>query len=161
MTYRAADEVRAMRVQITTEVDTPVDPDRIRDALLDFSDKRLETWSRSLDPATFEVHSVGETSAEVTEGSKRPFVWSRERYVWEQPNVITWTSLESNFCEPGSHVAMRIEPNDDGGTHLTVTWDRTPANWRGRLYLFPVKLGGRRLLGLATKLALKTIDEAD
>lgn len=150
-----------MRVQITTEVDTPIGPDRIRSALLDFSDNRLTTWSRTLDPSTYEVHHVNETSAEVTEGSKRPFVWSRERYVWDDPTRITWTALESNFCEPGSHVGMIVEPADGGGTHLTVTWDRTASNWRGRLYLLPVKLGGNRLLGWATKQALKAIDGAD
>ena len=159
--YRAIHEAAAVRIQITTAVDTHVAPDRIRDALLDFSDQRLVTWSRTLDPATYEVHHVGDTSAEVTEGSKRPFVWSRERYVWEQPDLITWTAVESNFCEPGSHIAMHLEPRDDGGTHLTVTWDRTPSNWRGRLYLYPIKLGGSRLLNWATRQALKAIDEAD
>lgn len=150
-----------MRVRITTEVETPIGPDRIRAALLDFSDKRLVTWSKTLDPATYEVHHVGETSAEVTEGSKRPFVWSRERYVWEDQRRITWTTLESNFCEPGSHVAMILDPSDGGGTNLTVTWDRTASNWKGRLYLLPIKLGGSRLLGWATRQALKAIDEAD
>ena len=149
-----------MRIRITTEFDTDIGPDRIRTALIDFSDKRLDTWSRTLDPATYRVHHVGDTSAEVTEGSKRPFVLSRERYVWDEPTRITWTTLESNFCEPGSHVEMILDPAEDGGTRLTVTWDRTPSNWRGRLYLLPVKLGGRRLLGWATRQALKAIDDA-
>ena len=107
------------------------------------------------------MHHIGETSAEVTEGSKRPFVWSRERYEWADARRITWTALESNFCEPGSHVEMLLDPAEGGGTHLTVTWERTASNWRGRLYLFPVKLGGRRLLGWATRQALKAIDVTD
>jgi hypothetical protein len=149
------------RVRVTAEVATSIGPDRIRDALRDFSDARLQTWSRTLDPATYEVHHVGETSAEVTEGSKRPFVWSRERNVWKDPNRITWTALESNFCAPGSHDEMVLNPTENGGTDLTVTWDRTPSNRGGRLYLFPVKLGGSRLLAWATRQALRAIEEAD
>ena len=149
-----------MRVQIHTEVDTDVAPDVIRNALLDFSPRRLEVWKETLDPATYEVHWIEETSAEVTEGTARPKVWSRERYDWSHPTTITWTAQESNFCTPGSHVAMDIRPLPDGGTHLTVTWDRSPSNLRGRLWLGGAAIGGRRLLTWATRRALETIAAA-
>ena len=149
-----------MRVTITTSVYTDVSPERIREALLDFSEKRLVTWSRSLDPATYEVHEVGDTWAVVTEGTKRPFVWSKERYVWGEDHRIVWTTTESNFCTPGSHVSMDIVPNETGGSRVHVVWDRTAANLRGRVNLAVIRLGGTRLLRWATRKSLSDVAQA-
>jgi hypothetical protein len=143
-----------MRVTIHTELDTDVPSELIREALLDFTDRRLATWAKTLDPETYQVHWVGDTSAEVTEGSARPKVWSRERYDWSEPDTISWTTQESNFCTPGSRVVMQINPLLDGGSHIAVTWDRSPSNLRGGIYLGGAALGGRRLLTWATTRAL-------
>jgi len=149
-----------MTIHIQAEVDTDLAPETIRAAVLDFTDRRLEIWEKTLDPKTYEVHWVDETSAEVTEGSARPFVWSRERYDWSDPTLVTWTTQASNFCVPGSHIAMDVVPRGDGGTRLSVTWERTPSNLKGRLYLGIAALGGRRLLTWATKQALGNIRAA-
>ena len=148
-----------MRVRLETEVETDVSPDLIRTALLDFSDRRPAIWPQ-LDPKTYRVHWVDETSAEVTEGSPFPKVWSREHYDWSHPTVITWTAVESNFCTPGSHIAMNITPLGDGGSRLHVTWDRTAANMRGRMNLGIVRLGGDRLLRWATQRSLADVARA-
>ena len=104
-----------MRVTLTATVETDVSPDVIRRALLDFSDERPDRWP-TLDPKTYEVHWVGETAAELTEGSPFPKVWSREHYDWSHPTIISWTARESNFCVPGSHVSMDIQPKPSGGS---------------------------------------------
>ncbi len=145
-----------MRVQLNAEVDTDVPVDVIRDALLDFSPRRLEIWARTMDPDAYVVHEIGDTWADVTEGNRFPKLWSRERYDWSQPNTISWISQESDFCEPGSGITMVITPNPDGGSHVVVTWDRTPSNLKGRLWLFGPKLGGNRMLRWATRQAIKT-----
>ena len=145
-----------MRVTLTTTVETDVPADTIRRGLLDFSDERPDRWPQ-LDPKTYEVHWVKETSAEVTEGSPLPKVWSRERYDWSHPTIITWTAQESNFCTPGSHVLMDIRPRPDGGSTVRITWDRTAANLRGRLNLAVVRLGGARLLKWATTRSLADV----
>jgi hypothetical protein len=150
-----------MRVAITTAVETDVPEALIREALLDFSERRLVTWSKTLDPASYVVHSVGATTADVTEGNRWPRVWSREEYDWSTPGRISWTSRESNFCRPGSFIAMDIRPLESGGSRVTVTWDRTAANLRGRLWLLPAKLLGPRLLSWATHQALEQIRAAD
>ncbi|MGI9667462.1 MAG: hypothetical protein ACR2N2_10215 [Acidimicrobiia bacterium] len=142
-----------MRVTLTTTVDTDVAPDTIRRGLLDFSDERPNRWP-TLDPKTYEVHWVGETSAEITEGSPIPKVWSRELYDWSHPTTITWTAQESNFCQPGSHISMDIQPTPSGGSTVTVTWDRVAANARGRMNLTVIRLGGERLLKWATEKSL-------
>jgi hypothetical protein len=46
---------------------------------------------------------------------------------------------------------MDIEPHPSGGSTVTVTWDRTAANMRGRLNLDIVRVGGTRLLNWATR----------
>ncbi|MGI9585595.1 MAG: hypothetical protein ACR2N7_08400 [Acidimicrobiia bacterium] len=148
-----------MRVTLHTSVDTDVSPDLIRRALLDFSDRRPDIWPQ-LDPKTYKVHSVGETSADVTEGSPFPKVWSREQYDWSHPTKITWTAAESNFCTPGSHVSMDIVPTDSGGCQVAVTWDRTAANMRGRVNLAVIGVGGERLLNWATKKSLADVEKA-
>lgn len=81
-----------------------------------------------------------ENSAEVTEGSPLPKVWSREPYDWSHPTTITWTAVESNFCTPGSHVSMDITPNGAGGSRVAVAWDRTAANLLGRINLAVIVL---------------------
>ena len=103
------------------------------------------------------MHWVEETSAEVTEGSPFPKVWSRERYDWSHPTIITWTAQESNFCTPGSHVSMDIQARATGGSTVTVTWDRTAANTRGRINLAVIRLGGNRLLNWATRKSLTDV----
>ncbi len=89
-----------------------------------------------------------------------PKVWSRERYDWSHPSRITWTAVESNFCKPGSHIAMDIEPGESGGSRVAITWDRTAANLRGRVNLAVVRLGGTRLLRWATRKSLADVAAA-
>jgi hypothetical protein len=141
--------------------------DTIRRALLDFSERRLDVWSKTLDRNTYEVHEIGDTWAVVTEGNRFPKLWSREYYDWSTPDTISWTSQESNFCEPGSRIEMVITATPGGGTHVVVTWDRTPSNLKGWLWLLGPRIGGERLLRWATEQALKAIangsaiDESD
>lgn len=148
-----------MRVTLQAVVDSEVAPEVIRRALLDFSDQRPEIWPQ-LDPKTYEVHWMAETSAEVTEGSAFPKVWSREHYDWSHPTSITWTAVESNFCTPGSHISMDITPHGGGGSRVAVVWDRTAANLRGRVNLTVIKLGGNRLLRWATRKSLADVARA-
>ena len=148
-----------MRVTLHTTVDSDVSPDLIRTALLDFGEDRPDIWPQ-LDPKTYQVHWVDETTAEVTEGSPFPKVWSRERYDWSEPTTITWTAVESNFCTPGSHISMDIVANGSGGSRIAVTWDRTAANLLGRINLAVISIGGTRLLGWATRKSLSDVAKA-
>ena len=77
-----------MVVRFSLEFDTPVAPDRIVSAMTDFSEHRPELWPM-LAPSLYKVHSVGRNTADVTEGSTRPFeVWAREAYTWSHPNMV-------------------------------------------------------------------------
>jgi len=123
--------------KVEMDVETTLPPERVREALLDFSDRRPEIWpgiSRSL----YEVYSVGDTSAEVKEGTKSPgmTVWAKERYDWSDPETVRWTVEESNFCAPGSYVSARITPGRGGGSNVHIEWNREPTSTKGRIAAF-------------------------
>ncbi len=112
-------------VETTVESDLP--PDRVRAALVSFGPDRPKTWP-GITPELYEVYSVGETEAEVKEGTRMPLVgdfWARERYDWSDAKTVRWTVLESNFCEPGSFVSATIEPKPGGGSSILLHWERT------------------------------------
>ena len=48
-----------MRFDITTRAT----PEQVLRAFTDFSERRLETWRRTLDPRTYEVRELGDTWA--------------------------------------------------------------------------------------------------
>jgi hypothetical protein len=131
--------------KVELDLETSVSPARVRAALLDFSERRPAIWP-GIEPSLYEVYSVGETSAEVKEGSKMPgmTVWAREHYDWSRPGVVTWTVRESNFCAPGSYVSAAIAPRPDGGSRIHVVWNRTPTSFGGRVAaLVIVGTGGK------------------
>jgi len=147
-----------MRVALEVVVESSIPPAMIRQALLDFGDGRPEIWPQ-LDPSTYKVHWIAESSAELTEGTAMPKVWSREHYDWSHPTTIRWTAVESNFCVPGSFVSMDAQSGSGGGSRVTVVWDRTAANLLGRVNLLVIRLGGNRLLRWATRKSLNDLAE--
>jgi hypothetical protein len=148
--------------RIVLDLDSPCPAKRVIEALTDFSDRRPEVWP-GLAKEFFEVYSVGETSAEVREGSTMPIkVWARERYDWSTPGTVRWTVMESNFCTPGSGVAVSVTEGRDGGSHVHLEWERHPSNARGRVAIVFMRLAGRQILrnylgGVLTRLATGTV----
>ena len=119
------------RVEI--DMDWPEPPERIREALLDFSPRRPERWP-GIEPSLYEVYRVGSTNADIREGSRMPGgrIWAKEHYDWSDPVLIRWTVVESNFCAPGSSVSAAITPTP-AGSHLHVVWNRKPTTLAGRV----------------------------
>lgn len=98
------------------ELDTALSIEAVTDALVDFSARREVIWKETCDPAVYRVHAVGETWAEVTEGVS--YAWSRERYDWSVPGVVTLTQLESNVAEPVGTIRYSISERPDGGARI-------------------------------------------
>jgi hypothetical protein len=119
--------------RIEFDVETTLPPDKVRAMLLDFSDRRPDTWP-GLARNQYKVYSIGETSAEIREGNKRPKVWARERYDWSRPGIVRWEVVESNFSAPGSFLEAHLTPKD-GGTNVHIVWSRTPTSAMGRIAL--------------------------
>lgn len=146
-------------MKLLVEFDTDVSPQRVIDALLDFTPRRPRLWP-SLDAKYYAVHHIGETSAEVTEGNiGRPKLWSRERYDWSVPGRVEWRAVESNFCVPGGGVVVQVTPREGGGSHLVMEWERQAKNWRGHFATFVVRIGGERMMKFGMRRALANIDE--
>jgi polyketide cyclase/dehydrase/lipid transport protein len=120
--------------KVELDVETSAAPGTVRSALLDFSDRRPEIWP-SIEPSLYEVYEVGDTYADIKEGNKVPggVVWAKEHYDWSNPDVISWTVRESNFCAPGSYVSAAIAPRGDGGSRIHIVWNRTPTSIGGRV----------------------------
>jgi hypothetical protein len=127
--------------KVEMDVETSLPPERVMEALLDFSERRPEIWP-GIDPSQYEVYSLGEKEADIREGSKFPGAsfWAKEHYDWSTPGTVTWTVLESNFSAPGSYVSATISPKDQGGTHIHLVWNRTPTSFMGRIAMAMIML---------------------
>jgi len=140
-----------MRAHVLADIESDLSPDQISAALLDFTERRPRLWP-NLDGNYYEVHSVGESSAVVTEGNiGRPKLWAQEHYDWSQPGRIEWRSGESNYCKPGGGVVVTLTETPNGGSRLSMEWERESLNWRGRLAIAVVKIGGPRMFRFGMK----------
>ena len=122
-------------------------PDRVLAAAHDFSDRRTRIFG-AVQAKYFEVHSAGEHSADVTEGTKSGpmFNWERCDYDWSRPDSVTATVTESNvYAVPGSSWEIRATPSD-GGSRVEMTWIREfKPNARGRIFGTAFRLIGKRI----------------
>jgi hypothetical protein len=145
--------------KVEIDVETAVEPARIRAALLDFSPGRPEIWP-GIAPSFYEVYEVGETTALVREGTKTPgmTVWAKERYDWSDPNTVRWTVQESNFCAPGSYVQATIQPREGGGSRVHIEWSRTPTSFTGRLVTFVIMASKGKPVAASFKKAMDELE---
>jgi hypothetical protein len=115
------------------DIETPLAPDVVRAGLLDFTAERPSIWP-GLTARLYKIYAVGDTSAEIQEGTAMPGaeVWARERYDWSVPNVVRWTTIESNFSSPQSYVQATFSPGAGGGTRLRIEWNRIGTTFMGK-----------------------------
>ena len=115
------------------DVTTLASPEQVREALTDFGDRRLQTWSRTLDPKRYELLDHGETWAVAREATPGSPFWVVARYDWSDPDDIRMTILESSYGGAGTG-SFRITPRAGGGSRLSVEWDNTGARSWQRLW---------------------------
>jgi hypothetical protein len=147
---------------VELDIDTPLSSERVIGALTDFSERRPEIWP-GLHPSLYEVRSLGDTWAEVKEGSRLPgmTVWAVERYDWSVPDTVTWTVKESNFSAPGSSVSAQVRPVLGGGSRIHVTWNRTGVDFKRRMMLGLVKMSGGKPVAASIKQGLDKMRESE
>ena len=88
-------------------------PTSCRRALTVFNDDRARIWRETSHPDVYRVHELGPDWADVTEGV--PYAWSRERYDWSEPGIITLRQLDSNIAVPSEGlIEYRIEADGSG-----------------------------------------------
>jgi hypothetical protein len=138
---------------------TSVDPDIVFNAMIDFSDRRPEFWP-ALHPGAYEVHELGDTWAEVTEGSEpdvirwSPFAlhrkgkaaWARQRYSWSATDrTVRWTVVESPWIHVPGPAEYRVSPHDHG-SRIELSMDRSYKGVSGKLMELAMRLAGSRMM---------------
>ena len=133
---------------IKVEADSTLPPERVLHAAHDFSDQREDVFP-AVSIKRMHVHEMGQTSADVTEGTRAgPIVnWERCRYDWSTPGRVIATVTDSNvYAMPGSEWEITATPNEDGGSHVEMTWTREfKRGPRGRFFGTLFGLVGNRI----------------
>jgi hypothetical protein len=147
--------------QLDTTIETSLAPEAVRAALIDFSERRPEIWP-GVTPELYEVYSVGETSADVKEGTRLPWgpFWARERYDWSDPDTVRWTVVESNFSEPGTQISAALRRREDGGTRIELHWERKGSTLLGKLAARMIALTNGKPVTASFEKALRRLEAA-
>jgi hypothetical protein len=130
--------------KIHYEADGEITAARFIAALTDFSAQRPELWP-NLDAKFYQLHDLGETWAEVTEGTDvLGGVFARERYDWSEPGRVTLRLVASPDFRPGTLIDYRVTDRPGGGCHVAVDFQRIATSVRGRFVGLVVQLTGPR-----------------
>jgi hypothetical protein len=108
-----------VRLHLTSTLTAP----QLMAVLTDFTPSRPTAWS-TIDADHFEVHALGDTWAEVTEGTAS--AWERARYDWDdQRHRVTITTHDSKVFGPGGGWVFQLTPHATG-TRIDVELTRQP-----------------------------------
>jgi hypothetical protein len=105
-------------------------PKDVLGVLTDFGPSRAESWP-TIDADHFEVHDLGDTWAEVTEGTAA--AWERARYEWQPGgDTVTITTLDSKLFGAGGGWVFKMTREGDG-TRVDVELTRQPTTVKGKM----------------------------
>jgi hypothetical protein len=131
---------------IQFEVESPLQPGAVLEALTDFSKRRPELWP-AIDAKVYRVHEVSASSALVTEGTDvMGGIWATELYEWDGSGTVRATIQESNFWHPGGTWELTAARGNGGGSLLRVTRDRRAKNAKARVFEVMMRVVGARVL---------------
>jgi hypothetical protein len=119
---------------------TTATPEQYVAGLTDFGPGRAALFGNSADDY-LEVHSMGTTEADVTEGSSG--VWERLAYSWSDPNRVVLTTTDSNAWGGASGHTYTFTRNPDGTTDIDYVVVREGKNLRGRILELVFRTVGR------------------
>jgi hypothetical protein len=123
VTKESQDGQRITTIPVTVETD--VSPESVIVAARDFSERRGRVFP-AVSKRHMTVHSIGEATADVTEGTRLgPFVvWERCTYDWSMPGAVTATVTDSNvYAFPGSEWKITAFATSNG-SRVEMTWTR-------------------------------------
>jgi hypothetical protein len=145
--------------RVSGEATSPTPPGVFLRALTDFSPRRPELWP-NLSPKLYQVHSVGQTEAEVTEGSSAfGGVWERSRCDWSEPGVVLIQVEDSNAFAAGSWWRYQAEPVGSG-SRVRFQFDRRPKNLKGHLVSLLLRLAGKQVFTRSLEETLRRLGAA-
>jgi hypothetical protein len=134
---------------------TTATPEQYVAGLTDFGPGRAELFGNSAD-SYLEVHRMGATDADVTEGSGG--VWERLHYDWSDPNLVVLTTTDSNAWGGASGHTYTFTRNPDGTTDIDYVVVREGKNLKGRFLAFLFGHGGKSKLEKAFVNSVKAIE---
>jgi hypothetical protein len=130
--------------KIHYEADGAIPAGRFVAALTDFGPRRPELWP-NLDAKFYELHELGDTWAEVTEGTDvLGGVWAREHYDWSEPGLVRLRLVDAVDFRSGTVIDYLVTDGPDGGCHVAVDFQRVASSAKGKLVGLAVQLMGSR-----------------
>jgi len=129
---------------LTFTFDCSLPPARVLEAAHDFTDRRSDVFP-AVEAEHFEVHSIGDNHADVTEGTGTGIGtnWERCRYDWSTPGSVTAAVTDSNVYTFGSSWTITATTVPQG-SRVEMTWARQFKHTiRGRVFGTAFRLAGR------------------
>ncbi|MFE5375468.1 hypothetical protein [Streptomyces mirabilis] len=105
--------------------------------LTDFGPARAQNWP-TIDAEHLTVHGIGDTWAEVTEGTSS--AWERASYNWDAAQGrVAITTHDSKVFGPGGGWVFQLTP-EGNGTRIDIELTRNPRTLKGKMIaaLLPV-----------------------
>jgi len=134
---------------------TTATPEQYIAGLTDFGPGRAELFGNSAD-SYLEVHEMGTTDADVTEGSGG--VWERLHYDWSDPDRVVLTTTDSNAWGGASGHTYTFTRNPDGTTNIDYVVVREGKNLKGRLLELVFRTVGKSKLETAFASSVKAVE---
>ena len=134
---------------------TTATPEQYVAGLTDFGPGRSKLFGNSAD-GDLQVHSVGATEADVTEGSAG--VWERLHYDWSDPDRIVLTTTDSNTWGGASGHTYTFKRNADGTTDIDYVVMREGKNLKGRFFELVFRTVGKSKLESAFTNSVKAVE---
>jgi len=130
-------------------------PEQYVAGLTDFGPGRSKLFGNSADEY-LKVHHLGQSEADVTEGSKG--IWERLRYDWSDPNRVVLTTTDSNTWGGTSGHTYTFKRRPNGMTDIDVVVVREGKNLKGRLLGLVVGTIGKSVLEKAFENSVRAIE---
>jgi hypothetical protein len=130
-------------------------PEQFVAGLTDFRPGRSKLFGNSADEY-LKVHHLGQSQADVTEGSVG--IWERLYYDWSDSNRVVLTTTDSNVWEGASGHTYTFTRQLNGTTDIDVVVVREGKNLRGRVLGLVLRTIGRRVLEKAFEKSIKAIE---
>lgn len=134
---------------------TILTPEQYVAGLIDFGPGRSELFGNSADEY-FELHYLGLTRADVTEGSRG--IWERLHYDWSNPNCVVLTTTDSDVWGGASGHTYTFKRRHDGTTDINVVVVREGKNLKGWILALVLGTIGRGVLENAFENSVEALE---
>jgi hypothetical protein len=148
---------------IHVTIQSRLSPEQVLAAGYDFSARRTKIFPAVSTPH-FDVHELGESSADVTEGTPVGvgINWERCRYDWSQPGSVKALVTDSNVYQPArSSWELRASPVESG-SRVEMIWIRQfTCDARGRIFGTLFRLIGQPIFAREARRTVRNLERLE